>query len=191
MRRGRTSRASARSSLSTSLEFSGSTAATNTGAANDIPLIDSARAAQRTDRESAPSDSTRRQEIERRGRIRRIRKIWSQSYGWSSRRVYRPCVFASARRPRQSALHAHATRPCRRIPKPSSPRHARSHRNNLELDSRRSGQHRHRTNHAGWDMIAGRDDPDARRRTQAQSPQAGAHQAATSSGCTCATIRPG
>jgi hypothetical protein len=137
VRRGRTSRASARSSLSTSLEFSGSTAATNTGAANDIPLIDSARAAQRTDRESAPSDSTRRQEIERRGRIRRIRKIWSQSYGWSSRRVYRPCVFASARRPRQSALHAHATRPCRRIPKPSSPRHARSHRNISSLTAAR------------------------------------------------------
>jgi hypothetical protein len=61
----------------------------------------------------------------------------------------------------------------------------------LELDSRKSGQHRHRTTHAGWDIIAGRDDPHARRRTQAQSPQAGAHQAATSSGCTCATIRPG
>ena len=144
MRRGRTSRASARSSLSTSLEFSGSTAATNTGAANDIPLIDSARAAQRTDRESAPSDSTRRQgssgaerRRRRRGRIRRIRKIWSQSYGWSSRRVYRPCVFASARRPRQSALHAHATRPCRRIPKPSSPRHARSHRNISSLTAAR------------------------------------------------------
>ena len=72
------------------------------------------------------------------------------------------------------------------MPKPSSPRDPRSPPKHLELGSRKSGQHRRRTNHAGWDIIAGRDDPHARRRTHARSPQAGAHhQAATSSGCTC------